>query len=280
MKKFACLIFLLFYCVIIQSQPQSPFESFKNEVRAHWSNGNRSEAIFLLKSKKAFYLKAAEQHTIIFYLGLLYLETSDYKLETSDYKKSFRVFDEGFDRSFFFSFGDSYTKKIANNSEGRSILERNEANRKTYLQTSSVKTKTILPAKYDAKRKYPLLYFFHGNNSSLESLKNEWENVELSTEIIVVLAQSGFPRSNQTFDWIENKVSDEGSKTIHKEISAKYSIDESRVMVGGFSNGGRMAIRLFVYKTLPIHGFLAFSPSKPATITQRVFPTRLNNQKK
>lgn len=265
MRKLVYGVLVFVFCFSINAQTEKPFDAFKDAVRTHWAKGEQTKSIELLENKKDFYRKDSEQHTILYYLGLLYLETDNYK-------KSFEAFNAGFERKLFFSLGQSYTDKIKSNPKGKAILQTNENNRANYLKTSSVQFEVILPENYDEKREYPLLYFLHGNNSNLEFLKTEWKNVELATDAIVILAQSPYARSNYAFDWIENPSSKKRIDELHKKISTKYPIDKTKVIVGGFSNGGRMAIGLFLDQAFPICGFLVFNPSKPNSFK----PSKLN----
>jgi len=258
MKKFGCLVIISFLSLAIIGQEVESFETFKKNVRSHWAKGERVKSIELLNDKLDVYRKPAEQHTIIYYLGLLYLETDNFT-------KSSAVFKKGFERDFFFSFGKNYSDKIEKEPDGKILLQNNEENRSKYLENSKTKIKVLLPPNYSRERKYPLLYFFHGNNSNLNFLEEEWINVKLSTDTIVVLAQARYPRSNFAFDWIENEDSHKSVQEIHEEVGGKYSIDTSKILVGGFSNGGRMAIRIFLDQTIPTRGFLVFNPSKPKT---------------
>lgn len=257
MKPLLGLILLLVLNSAPVAQTSDSFESFRNQVRSHWSNGDQGKSIELLESNRGKFVEPREQHTIIYYLSLLYFETGNYD-------DGFGELEKGLERDFFFSFGPALEQEISNHPGGSEVIARNAENRSASYKRSSAIYQVILPEAYDKARKLPVFYFFHGNNSSLDSLKSEWSNVDLSTEIIVVLVQSPYPRSNFSFDWIGDPRSHASFKGVHKEISGEYRIDKAEVMVGGFSNGGRMAIDLFTKQAFPIRGYIAFNPSKPS----------------
>ncbi len=174
--------------VLIQSatcsgQGIASFEDFKKEVRTHWTKGDHSKSIELLLEGRNIYEEDIEQHLITYYLGLLYLEVDDYE-------KCFEAFNSGFDRLFFFSFWPSHLSKMEQDSIGKQVIERNNANKSIYQKNASAKYEVILPKNYNPETTYPLLYFFHGNNSNLEYLQSKFQNIELLEEVVIVLAQS------------------------------------------------------------------------------------------
>lgn len=255
MKVLYLILLVLSLNITCSGQSIKPFEDFKNEVRKHWTNGNYSKSIELLQTKGSGYLDGTEQHLITYYLGLLYLEIDEYE-------KCFDVLNRGFDQCFFFSFWPSHHSKIEQHPNGKQIIERNNTNKVTYQKESSAKFEILLPENYSTKNIYPLLYFFHGNNSSLDYLKSKFQNIELFEKVIIVLAQSSYPKSNYTFDWINNISSKNNILRIHTDVVNNYSIDSTKIIIGGFSNGARMAIDVFLNEMIPAVGFIAFSPSK------------------
>ena len=59
---------------------------------------------------------------------------------------------------------------------------------------------------------------------------------------------------------------DLGAKEIkahYQELSEKHQVDFDRVVVGGFSKGGEMAIWLALKEVIPMAGFVAVNPGGP-----------------
>jgi len=253
------LLILFGTTLSVQCQDLKPFESFKDDVRRTWAKGNQSSAIKLLQSKKDQYTTNYEQHTILYYLGLLFLETEEYE-------RSFAIFKEGFTHGFFFSFWPQHLTKINKHPNGTNILRQNETLKIEFETASEIKYELIFPKEYDPNRSYPLLYFLHGKNSSLDYLKRQWAPMQLSKEFIVALLQSPSPTSNFTFDWTANVSDITLLQRIHLKISEDHPIDNSKVILSGFSNGARTALEWYFDQTIPVVGFIAFSPSKSAVI--------------
>ncbi len=266
MKKLAtlyyCGIFFLLLTGKINLNAQ-PFQSLKDEVRKYWSEGEQQKSISLLLENKDKYPASLEQHTILYYLSLLYLETDQPV-------KSFTCLREGFQKKFFFSFWPAHLKKIKSYENGTEILNKNIRLRQSYLQKSKAVYEVILPKSYQNKHQYPLLYFFHGNNSNLEYLKEQWAKVEDLADVVLVLVQSNFAKSNFAFDWLDKESSIVEIQRIYEEVIMNISINSNKIIVGGFSNGARMAINLFLEQTFPLAGFLALNPSFPKNFHQLI----------
>ena len=255
MRPICIILVVLASTFTVNSQDTAPFESFKANVRTAWANGDHDQAIELLQKSKDLYIENIQQHTILYYLGLLYLETEDYE-------QSFKTFNKGFKQRFFFSFWPQHLSKIKRHPNGKAIIQQNVTNKTVFEKKSEIKYEVIYPKNYDSKLKYPLLYFLHGNNSNLKFLKSKWNAIKLSSNLIVVLLQSSSPKSNYTFNWPDSASDNTIIQKVHAKLVKEYPIDSTKVILAGFSNGGRKAIDLFSDQAFPIMGFIAFNPSK------------------
>ena len=232
------------------------FQNVRSEARSLWSNGELTKAVELLKKHENTFAAPEHQHTVLFYLSLLYLDLDKPA-------KSVGILNKAFSQSFFFSFGKTYRKKLMSISIGVSALARHSALRSVFSANRKAEFRVLLPKNYTSETKYTLLYFFHGNNSNLQNLVTEFEDVTIKTDVIVVWAQSPYARSNFAFDWVDEELSFTAFKKIRTSIELSYQIDNSKIIAGGFSNGGRFAISLAQKEKNLIKSFLAFSPSKP-----------------
>jgi len=114
------------------------------------------------------------------------------------------------------------------------------------LQPYSIK----LPKGYDKRKKYPLLVFLHGSGSTDKGLLNAARSPGNFIEI------APFAR-----DKYQAYVSEESQQDIMdaiKDVSRYYSVDRSKIVIGGFSMGGYGALRTFyehpeLYKGAVVH---------------------------
>lgn len=103
---------------------------------------------------------------------------------------------------------------------------------------------------------YPLLLLLHGSNSEGSVIEEQSAMDSVADRYHVVVAYPDGARSlfgRATADWnageccgyaMRRQVDDVGFlRAIIENLSGRMSIDESRVYVGGFSDGGRMAYR-------------------------------------
>ncbi len=241
------------------AQKKPSYESIKSLVRSSWTKGDLNMSIDLLNQYKSEFTLPYQQHTIHYYLGLLYLEKDNID-------EAFKVIRQGFKQHFFFAFWPQTKAKIKLHSDGSILLRENEAIRSRFVQSSKVKFEVVLPKNYNATLKYTILYFFHGNNSNLTYLKETWKALNITQPVITVLAQSPLARSNFAYDWIDSTSSINSIVQLHHKMLKEYPIDKSNIICAGFSNGGRMAIQLFLNQPFPVKGFIAFSPSEPKDI--------------
>ncbi len=120
-----------------------------------------------------------------------------------------------------------------------------------------------LPAGYDSTRVYPLLIVLHGAYGNKESLQPYFVPDLYASRYICLFAQST-EKSRGGYNWW-NRIK-EGRKVIRRsfdEVVSRYSIDTGRVVIGGFSAGGTMAIDVAMQGVIPTLGFVAHCPGMP-----------------
>ncbi|MEQ9297342.1 MAG: hypothetical protein RIF33_02215 [Cyclobacteriaceae bacterium] len=260
-------LYLLFLLVGHYGHTQSSeeFALMKDSALQLWSSGEHEQAIALLEKNQGKYTRNEELHAMLYYRGLLNLEINSFDASAEAFKK-------GFERQFFFSLWPTHVEMLRAHPEGAEIISLNEELRERYVSSASVKTKVLLPEDYLDTKSYPLLYFLHGNNSSLDNLITEWKDIQLDREAIVVLAQSPYARSNYGFDWTESPLCYAAFETLHLEIIQSYSVDSTQIILSGFSNGARFGISRFLEQNIKVSGFLGFSPSKVQDLFQDNLP--------
>ncbi len=258
-RRLCCLLLVtILFVKVIQAQKidqNIPFEELREEVRTLWFNEEYDDAIALLQSHRERFKSGLPGFTIHFYLGLLHFDN-----ENSE--KGFEELNTGMDKGYFYSFFPGTQKQIQQYADAGTMLSRNESLRQKALDTTSVKVELKLPDDYDPSKKYPLIIFLHGNNSSLSSAKSEWEGVRLNEPYIVAFVQSSSPVSSYAYNWPVSKRSRKDIQTSFTQLKKKYKIDETKIIIAGFSAGGRMSIDTIMRNTIPAVGFIGFSPAK------------------
>lgn len=256
----------------VTAQPigeQEAFWKIRSEVRSLWFEGKYDQAIDLIENNREYFSDGFSEFTAHFYLGLLHVDKGDYK-------KGFEALHAGMDKGYFYSFFPNTVQKIEQYPESAALLERNHRMREKSLDTTNVRFEVKLPEEYDTYRKYPLIIFLHGNNSSLNYAQEEWEGVNLETPAIIVFMQSSSPVSSYAYNWPDSKRSREDIRQTFLQVKEQYSIDESEIVIVGFSAGGRMSVDTILRRTIPAKGFIAICPPKPQQFDNSGILTAVN----
>jgi predicted esterase len=139
-----------------------------------------------------------------------------------------------------------------------------------------------VPKSYDPARKHPVIVSLHGGVGRANLLSDD-----LVSQIRAGLETDGdkngwimiVPLGQRSASWF-NRV---GMDNILAELAAvkrRYNIDEDRVFLGGFSDGGSGALVMGLYDPTPWAGFYALSGSVLAAVMapDDAFPANLSNR--
>jgi predicted esterase len=118
---------------------------------------------------------------------------------------------------------------------------------------------------------YPLLIALHGNGSNARDTSEYWAEITAQGWLLAL------PQSSQLIGpaeciWDNRQ---QGSGEICEHLAAlthTYAIDQERVVLGGFSNGGGLAIWLALRQSMKTRGFIALGPTLTAAELQVLTP--------
>lgn len=235
---------------------EEEFWEIRSQVRSHWGEEKYDQAIDHIENNREHFSDGFTEFTAYFYLGLLHVDKGDYQ-------KGFEELYAGMDKGYFYSFFPNTVQKIEQYPGSAALLERNNKMREETRDTAAVKLEVKLPEQYDTSQKYPLIIFLHGNNSSLNYSKEEWKDVKLEQPAIVLFVQSSSPVSSYAYNWPDSNRSRKDIRQTFHQIREQYPIDESEIVIAGFSAGGRLSVDAILRETIPAKGFIAFCPPKP-----------------
>ena len=75
------------------------------------------------------------------------------------------------------------------------------------------------------------------------------------------------------FHWSDQEKTKKDVVSAYKEITGEYLIDESQLIVGGFSSGGEASLVLTFFEAIPVKGFIILCPPIPENITEKEIDT-------
>jgi dienelactone hydrolase len=102
---------------------------------------------------------------------------------------------------------------------------------------------------------YPLLIALHGGAGTKQSNLEYWE-VARRKGWLVLSPQSTQPLYSGSYSWIEPEQALADLDSYVEQISRDHPIDQQRVVIAGFSQGGGMAIYAALSGKLNVRGFI------------------------
>lgn len=137
-----------------------------------------------------------------------------------------------------------------------------------------------LPENYSKEMKYPIFFNLHGNGDNIGYHKEYWKPESLSSKgFIVVYLQSSQINSFNHHYWVTRKNDGENVvwepyaslynelKACYNSIAKEYSIDDERIIIGGFSGGAMCALDIAVANVIPIKGAIALCSGRLRNFT-------------
>lgn len=117
----------------------------------------------------------------------------------------------------------------------------------------------VLPPCADTNPPYPMLLVLHGNNSNAEDTAQFWKSLT-EQGWLVALAQSSQISGPFAYIWNDASIAVPEIQTHFAQLQKDYPLDESRIVVGGFSAGAGLACGLVLRQEIKAKGFVALGP--------------------
>ncbi len=236
-----------------EEQEYASFEELSAAVNELWAAEKRAEAAELFRSGLELFPDQA--YAITSTLVQMYL-----RLEQVE--KAFEIFEYGLDAGLYYPI---YTKSgpmaaLLEHERFVKIVARNSALIAQAQVQSRSRSDVVTPAGYDPAKKYPLLVVLHGYGGGIASSKAQWTSDKLAQEFIVVYLQSSQIVGMGMFGWNDLGLAQQDLGTAYEKVIEQYSVDPDRVIIGGFSQGGMVAIKSTLKNVLPAAGFIAHCP--------------------
>ena len=197
-----------------------------------------------------------------------YFELSTYALycysASKKYEKCLDLLKEGTIKGYFYGLKWSGWDPLRNYFLWKEIEKRNEENRALALATSKMEYKVYTPEGYNKDKKYPLFFILHGDTGNIDHFRNEWKpDFLIKNGFIVAYIQSSNPTAASFFEWTSDyKRSRNDISDCYDILSHDYSIDKTKVILGGFSGGCMASLNVVMNNTIPVQGIMALCPNE------------------
>jgi predicted esterase len=186
--------------------------------------------------------------------------------QMGEYSKVLDYLEYGLERNFFYFISPSLKSHLSDDLLDRfeKITLRNERLKNAAQKEATVQYEVLTPEGYSKQNAYPLFIILNGANETIEYMKTYWTSPRLKKEFITTFIRSSEVSSSKGFTWYMRIP--QGRQEIlecYYQIIKHYHIDRNRILIGGFSVGGTMAIDVMLNNVIPVKGFLAACPGKP-----------------
>ncbi len=140
----------------------------------------------------------------------------------------------------------------------------NTINKTKAIETSEMKYEVYTPVGYDNSKTYPLFLVLHGDGGNIDVFSKEWTpDILLEEGFIVAYIQSSSPALTDCFEWTTDYVNSQKNITeCYNILVDKYSIDLTKVYLGGFSGGCMASLNVLLNNTVPVQGVIALCPAE------------------
>ena len=134
--------------------------------------------------------------------------------------------------------------------------------RRQEAQANAKPLMLTLPLPASATKPLPLLMALHGNSMNAQLSVENWESA-VDHGWLTALLQSSQISGPEMFVWDDLELGAGEIKAHYQELLEKHSVDPTRVVIGGFSKGGEMAIWFALKEIIPLAGFIVVNPGGP-----------------
>lgn len=232
------------------------FEHLHDAVMEHYQRQEFASAYELLTGEGP---RFTEDATMVLYLR------SCLAARLGEHGRAIAILREALERGFWFSAtvmrqspswqplqGDPAFEALA-----AIAIERAEAARTDPLLLPLVPLPGLLPG-----QRYPLLFALHGNGDNAAHTLRGWGALARQGWLLAAL-QSSQPVSSSQYVWDDQEQALADIASRYARFAAEFPVDESRVVLAGFSMGGETALRACLAGTIPARGFLLLGPGGP-----------------
>jgi predicted esterase len=182
------------------------------------------------------------------------------------YEKSLDIWEEGLRKGYFFGIHPQWDffKPFEKYDRFHRIAAEDRRLREAADEKSKSVVKVRLPRRSLGEEKLPLFIALHGGGSSIEWAERYWKSRRLESEFIVAFIQSYLHNGMKSFGWRRHDPRARREiQGLFEDIVKQYPVDKERVIIGGMSAGGLMAVDVAINHVIPTAGFIGVCPGKP-----------------
>jgi predicted esterase len=127
------------------------------------------------------------------------------------------------------------------------------------VETQTRPEMLVLPPAEKGADQFPLLLGLHGNSQNARLAANDWQPI-VAKGWLLACAQSSQPLTSDAYIWNDLERGTTDVRQLYRLLNTRDVIDPERIVLGGFSAGGGLAVHLAVTGAIKARGFLVVGP--------------------
>jgi predicted esterase len=127
------------------------------------------------------------------------------------------------------------------------------------VETQTRPEMLVLPPAEKVTDRIPLLLGLHGNSQNARLAANDWQPI-VAKGWLLACAQSSQLLITDAYVWNDLERGTSDVRRLYQLLNTRDLIDPERIVLGGFSAGGGLAIHLAVTGAIKANGFLVVGP--------------------
>lgn len=239
--------------------PWETFEELEQYSQQLLDEGQYAACITLYESELEHF--PAHLPEMISALALAYLAHGNKK-------KALAMLSAGLERGYFFALPPDglFFQKLGTHKGFQTLLAYNQKLQKIASQNAQPQWVITIPNGYDPLRLYPLFLTLHGYGANIPMMQHFWHAPRLRDHFIHAFLQSSQAVDLKNFAWQDPGLARQEIQQMASEITDQYAVGLDQIFIGGFGQGATLGIELAVSQALPIRGFIALCPQRPANV--------------
>ncbi len=196
--------------------------------------------------------------------------------------KAMTLLEQGFRRGAWWSpkFLRSEFKGLEDQRTFSEILKMGEERFNEAKQRAEAELIVRTPRGYSDEKMYPLLLVLHGAFSSNFDSEPYWRSILGKRRLLLASLQSSQRVSANHYVWGEEDAALRDVENAYSVLTESYTIDTSKVILGGISHGAEIALTAIFSDSVPVRGFISVIPSVGAFVQRFVKSNSLQSKKR
>jgi len=186
--------------------------------------------------------------------------------------KAMKMLEQGFCRGAWWSpkYLRSELKELEDHPAFPKILKMGEERFNEVKHRAEAELIVRTPKEYSDEKTYPLILVLHGAFCNNFLSEQYWLSILDTKQLILASLQSSQIVSADHYVWSEEGIALRDVENAYSVLAERYSIDTSKVILGGISHGAEIALIAIFSNSLPARGFISVIPSVGAFMQQFV----------